>query len=462
MNRPELPQAFVRRIKEQLGPEADNFLDAQHSAPPISVRINTRKYAGMPELDPIPWCTTGYYLNERPVFTLDPLFHAGAYYVQEASSMLLEQAIFQHVGLDTPLRVLDLCAAPGGKSTLISSLIGKDSLLVANEVIRSRAEILAENLTKWGAPNVIITNNDPRDFQRLEGFFDLIVVDAPCSGEGLFRKDPDAAREWSVENTNLCAERQRRILSDVWPALKPGGILVYSTCTFNPAENEDNIAWLAKDTQASPLELKLQAGWGIGQAEVNGKPAGYQLLPHRAKGEGFFLSIVRKTGGNEWKPGKKDKFPLAGAGKHEAAMVEKWLLKPADFYLHHETILAFPPDSTSVWSQVLQQLKIVQAGVPLAEIKKKNLVPTPNLALSTLLKAGAFTQEELGLREALRYLRKEEWPVERTSDGWQLITYRQLPLGWVKRIGTRFNNYFPVNWRIRMELPAELPQPFLC
>lgn len=373
--------------------------------------------------------------------------------------MFLEQAVRQSVDVSEPLNVLDLCAAPGGKSTLLASLISADSLLVSNEVIRSRAEILAENLTKWGKPNVIVTNNDPRDFDRLEGFFDMIVVDAPCSGEGLFRKDPEAMNEWSESSAAMCSERQRRILMDVWPALKPGGVLIYSTCTYNPAENEENIQWLSTQTDISPVHLEMAADWGVRKVDCGKNLTGYQFMPHLTRGEGFFLCAVRKEEGVEWQAGRKDKFPLQTAGKAEVQEAGKWLLGERDLVLHQENLLAFPTGSRTGWGAVIQQLRIVQAGVLVAELKKKNLVPAHSLALSDIIDNNAFAGWELTLEEALKYLRKEEWPIDREKDGWQLMRFQGLALGWIKRIGTRFNNYYPLHWRIRMELPPVLPPP---
>ena len=461
MNPVSLPPAFVNRINQQFPSEAEAFFQSQAIPSPISFRLNPLKLDRKLPFEKIPWATHGYYLPQRPAFTLDPLLHAGAYYVQEASSMLLEQAFRQLAGPGQPLRVLDLCGAPGGKSTLLASLLSGDSLLVSNEVIRSRAEILAENVTKWGAPNVIVTNNDPRDFQRLQGFFDVMVVDAPCSGEGLFRKDRQAINEWSPENASLCADRQRRILIDAWPALKPGGTLIYSTCTYNPAENEENIAWLAAQGNVTPLPLTLADSWGIRAVEAGNGIAGYQLMPHRAKGEGFFISVLRKNEGQEWQPARKQHFPLAPVAKKEAEEVKEWLTGPAELFLHQENILAFPPHDLAAWGAVVRALRIVQAGVAMAEIKKKNLVPAPALALATVLKKEAFSAQELSLEEAVRYLRKEEWPIDPGHNGWQLASYKGLPLGWIKRIGHRFNNYYPLHWRIRMDLPRELPESFL-
>jgi 16S rRNA C967 or C1407 C5-methylase (RsmB/RsmF family)/NOL1/NOP2/fmu family ribosome biogenesis protein len=455
------PALFSNRLQAQMGAEASLLLDALSTTSPTSIRINPTKFHTPVQLEKVPWSSHGYYLEERPSFTLNPLLHAGAYYVQEASSMFLEEVVRQSVDLTQPLRVLDLCAAPGGKSTLLASLISSDSLLVSNEVIKSRSDILAENLTKWGAPNVVVSNNDPRDFQRLEGFFDLMVVDAPCSGEGLFRKDPNAVNEWSLENAALCSDRQRRILMDAWPALKPGGVLIYSTCTYNPAENEENIEWLSQQTQLEPIHLAVDAKLNIKEVEAASNIVGYQFMPHLTKGEGFFVCAVKKLDGKEWQAPRKDKFPLAPTGKKEQAEVGGWLTDERDFFQHYENILALPIGDNAAWCTVIRELRIVQAGVLVAEIKKKNLVPAPALALSTIFKKDTFPTWELELRQALQYLRKEEWPIDRENDGWHLMCYEQLPLGWVKRIATRFNNYYPLHWRIRMELPGELAESML-
>src|ERR1035437_5315934 len=250
-----LPEAFVINTKKLLGKEYQEFEKALEENPPTSIRVNN-KIAYQPSYEQVAWCNSGYYLKERPLFTADPLFHAGAYYVQEASSMFLYQAVKQH--FPEAQTVLDLCAAPGGKSTLLSQALKESSLLVSNEIVRSRAYILAENLIKWGNPNIVVTNNDPKDFGRLPGYFDAIVVDAPCSGEGMFRKDPGAIQEWSEYNVTLCAARQKEILSSVWDTLKTDGILVYSTCTFNREENEENVRWICEELGAGLLRIDLK------------------------------------------------------------------------------------------------------------------------------------------------------------------------------------------------------------
>ncbi len=232
-----LPASFIDYTRALLGNEEyEKLAAALQQEPPVSIRINKlrMKEEGLSSLtdssarfsfNKVPWASDGYYLDERLTFTFDPLFHAGCYYVQEASSMFVEQVLRQYV--ESPVVMLDLCAAPGGKSTHARSVLPEGSLLVANEVIRNRSQVLAENLTKWGHPDVVVTNNDPADFSALPSFFDVILTDVPCSGEGMFRKDPVAVEEWSPENVEICWQRQRRIIADIWPCLKPGGILIY-------------------------------------------------------------------------------------------------------------------------------------------------------------------------------------------------------------------------------------------
>lgn len=452
----ELPKSFVERMQQQLGDAYTRFEVALQHPPPISIRLNHRKLANQPNLPAVPWTASGYYLPERPLFTLDPRLHAGAYYVQEASSMFLEQALRQTTDLSQSLHVLDLCGAPGGKSTHIASLISPDSLLVANEAIRSRANILAENVTKWGNGNVVVTNNDPRDFGRLTEFFDVMVVDAPCSGEGMFRKDPHAIEEWSEENITLCAHRQQRILMDVWEALKPGGTLIYSTCTWNEAENEGNMAWLAEQENAESLPLQIDPAWGVVASEQNGVK-GYRFYPHQLQGEGFFLAAIRKAGEPDevYSNGNKKKYKLTSAGKKEQALVANWLTEPERFaWLQHgEVISAIPENLFEEIDQLYQKLYVVYAGIEVGEVKGQKIKPLHALALSQYLNKAAFRTEELDLKKALRYLRKEDISLNSSGNDWLLLQYQGLPLGWAKQVGNRLNNYYPKEWRIRMEIP---------
>jgi 16S rRNA C967 or C1407 C5-methylase (RsmB/RsmF family)/NOL1/NOP2/fmu family ribosome biogenesis protein len=445
-----LPESFIQRILLDLVEQAEPFFQSLETETPVSIRINPLKQFNTEELERVTWCETGYYLPERPIFTLDPLLHAGAYYVQEASSMFLEQALKQTVDLSQPLKVLDLCASPGGKSTHLSSIILSESLLVSNEVIRPRAKVLAENLTKWGNPNVVVTNNDPSDFQRLPGFFDVLVVDAPCSGEGLFRKDPNAVNEWSEENVNLCAARQKRIVADVWDTLKPGGIIVYSTCTYNRQEDEENLQWMIEEMEAEQLRLDISAFPEITLSE--GLP-GYHFYPHKTKGEGFFIAVLRKGFGNEYHPSRLKKPALSKIGAAIQKEVSGWIENPSryDYWSFQEKVLAFSTRWSNELLTLIDKLSIVQAGTEVCEIKGKDLIPSQALALSTILKKGTFTNEDLDLKTALTYLKKEDIKPTGTEQ-YLLATYRQTPLGFLKKAGNRYNNLFPKEWRIRMEI----------
>lgn len=293
-----LPASFTEYTRALLGVEEyEKLVSALQQEPPVSIRLNRLKVHRLKVENALsvqpPWSSEGIYLDERLTFTFDPLFHAGCYYVQEASSMFVEQVLRQHV--TKPVVMLDLCAAPGGKSTHARSVLPEGSLLVANEVIRNRSQILAENLTKWGHPDVVVTNNDPADFSALPSFFDVILTDVPCSGEGMFRKDPVAVEEWSPENVEICWQRQRRIIADVWPSLKPGGILIYSTCTYNTKEDEENVRWILQEFGAESLAVDIREEWNITGNLLCGESASvYHFFPHKTKGEGFFLSVLRK------------------------------------------------------------------------------------------------------------------------------------------------------------------------
>ncbi|WP_181307362.1 rRNA methyltransferase [Rufibacter sp. XAAS-G3-1] len=455
---PELPVSFQTRMQTQLGDAYAAFAHALAQPSPTSVRVNQAKMALPISLPKVPWTETGFYLSARPSFTLDPMFHGGAYYVQEASSMFLEQALRQSVDLSQPLAVLDLCGAPGGKSTHIASLLSPESLLVANEVIKPRANILAENIQKWGSGNVVVTNNDPSHLGQLTGFFDVLVVDAPCSGEGMFRKDPDAMNEWSEANVKLCSERQRRILMDVWDALKPGGVLIYSTCTYNLEENEENLAWLARQQDAEAIPLQLQPDWGVTETQLEGM-RGYRFYPHQTQGEGFFLASVRKTGGEEARTFKKSKRPyLVSASKQEKALVQDWLNEPENWELvkHKEVLRALPSAWMLELEQLYENLRVVYGGIELAEVMKNNAKPQPALALSQHLSPTAFPHAEVDLATALRYLHREDITLDNSANGWVLVQFNGVALGWGKKLQNRVNNHYPKEWRIRMSLDEAL------
>ncbi|MDR0845464.1 MAG: RsmB/NOP family class I SAM-dependent RNA methyltransferase, partial [Tannerella sp.] len=401
----ELPKDFTTRTRQWMGDDYSLLEKALQTGIPISIRTNPAKQTTPLPCERVKWCDTGYYLPERPSFTFDPLFHAGTYYVQEASSMFLEQAIRQHV--TAPVTCLDLCAAPGGKSTHLSSLLPGGSLLVSNEVIRSRAAILAENMLKWGSPDSIITNNDPKEIGQFAHLFDIIVADLPCSGEGMFRKDPASRNEWSIANVQLCATRQQRIIHDIWPALKPGGLLIYSTCTFNREENEENIAHIIENLDAEPLSISINEDWRISGATGGSIPV-YRFFPHKTKGEGFFLSVLRKSaeGTNEReRKSRTGKTANKQTTLPVPSQIKDWLSAPENyrFIPKGSSIQAIPHKHIEVCQFISERLRVISAGIPAGEIKGKDLLPQPALALSTAFRSDAFPAIELPLEDAIRY-----------------------------------------------------------
>jgi 16S rRNA C967 or C1407 C5-methylase (RsmB/RsmF family)/NOL1/NOP2/fmu family ribosome biogenesis protein len=446
------PEEFIKRIGTQKYIDAEALLKSLEEPSPVSIRINPSKWNKKPlSSTPVPWSTNGYYLESRPSYTLDPLFHSGCYYPQEASSMFLEQLIKQTGGSLQNSRILDLCAAPGGKSTLLSDIIGEGGLLVANEAIRQRAVVLAETLTKWGRGNVLVTQNDPSAFGRLPGYFDIILVDAPCSGEGMFRGNI-AVNEWSAGNTAHCAERQKRILMDVWPSLKENGILIYSTCTFNPGENEENIKWLIEKNQAECLRIDLSDFSGIKEIVFDGI-FGYGFYPNSIRGEGFFISAIRKKGFQENLRLKSQRKAELNPGKSDLDSVIRYTdFSNERIFRWGDEIFAVPC-SMDEYLHLFSSLKIVKAGTKLFAVKNGKYLPSHELALSVMLKTDAFPRYEINLAEALSFMRRDTFTIQNAVKGWVIITHRGINLGFVNNLGTRVNNYFPVEWRIRMDLP---------
>ena len=448
-----LPVDFQNMMTRYLGKEEyDQLVEALSLPAPTSIRINPKKNFQLStlnsQLSTVNWCPSGFYLSERPSFTFDPLFHAGCYYVQEASSMFLSHVLREYV--KEPVVALDLCAAPGGKSTLALSELPEGSLLIANEVVRQRANILAENIMKWGNPNCIVTNNYAEDFQAFSHMFDLIICDAPCSGEGMFRKDPDSINEWSLANVDTCWRRQRDIVSNIWHTLKEGGIFIYSTCTYNPLEDEENVAWMAKSLGAEVLSCHPLKEWGLTETNTH-------FYPHRIKGEGFFISVLRKTeqgtrseeqGARSKKRGAKGK----GQKTKVPAELKCWLTESDLFTLfeEQEEFKAFPTVHHDFYQLAKNNLKVIHAGIELAFLKGKNLQPSQSLALSNNLNREAFPTAEVDELQAIAYLRTEalQLPAD-TPKGYVLITYQGHPLGFVKNIGNRANNLYPAEWRIR-------------
>ena len=407
---------------------------------------STRRSTRLPIAERVPWSSLGYYLSHRPSFTFDPLFHAGCYYVQDASSMFLEQAITQTVDTTKPLKVLDLCAAPGGKSTHIQSLLSGDCLLVSNEVIKSRAGILKQNIIKWGCENVVVTNNDPQHMAKLSGFFDVMVVDAPCSGSGLFRKDAAAIEEWSEDAVQLCSGRQKRILSDALPALKQDGVLIYSTCSYSPEEDEDIADWLVRDEDMEPVKLSVPPEWNIVESLSSMGAIGYRFYPDKVKGEGFYISCFvkkKETTAKKIKPPKSEK-----ATAKEYSIVDAWINKKnLELLKHNNTVFALEASIVSDFAIVKQALNVQYAGTLIGEVIREKLIPDHALAVSTLL-ADTVNRIDVPYDEAIKYLQKGEGTWNAVATGWQVVTYKDKPLGWINALPNRINNYYPKEFRI--------------
>lgn len=443
----QLPDSFIEQMRSSFSEEElQQFIDAIGANPVTSIRINGDK---MPKAavddynlqDSVPWASNAYYLNERPSFTFDPLFHAGCYYVQEASSMFVEQAVKQ-CNFTTPVTALDLCAAPGGKSTHLCSLLPEGSLLVANEIHRGRAQVLAENLTKWGKPEVMVTSNTPQQIGESGLQFDLILVDAPCSGEGMFRKDDTAITEWSIENVEMCASRQKEILQSVWQALKPGGYIIYSTCTYNKKEDEENVKFIEEQLGATVISIPVESDWGITPE--------YHFYPHKTKGEGFFLSLLKKDDDNTAGASRLPKLIVGNA----PAECKEWIQNSNNyiFLIINDAIYARPNSVALQMQMVADSLYCLIKGICIATIKGKNIIPAHQLAMNSILNKYAFHNVELCKEDALRYLRCEALNIPEEPKGFVLFTCKGVVLGFGKNIGNRANNLYPQEWRIRKSL----------
>ena len=449
-----LPEAFVQQLTISLGPErAGEVVSFITGTPPsTAVRVNPFKTEDFPAQfasGTETYSRWGRLLPERPEFSLDPLFHAGAYYVQDASSMYLESILpemrrMRSASPEGAFAVLDLCAAPGGKSTHLLSMLREipGSFLVSNEVIRQRASVLCGNISRWGAVNVAVTNNDPADFQQLGKYFDVIVVDAPCSGEGMFRKDPEAVAQWSEDNVRLCAARQRRILADIMPCLRPGGLLVYSTCTFNPAEDEDNTRWLA-------------ASYGLEVADMRHFYPGDPMA-----GEGFYMSVLRfpGDGGKSSEIRKREKLKTGQYMPFKEKV--PWVDDGTALYRRGDRLKAFPADA-AVQMQALESvrgLRVQMSGTAVAEViggrgagsgVKPVLLPQYSLIQSAVYRRGSLTEVEVSLETALAYLRRDSIRLSGVPSGYVTLTYGGIPFGLVKNLGVRCNSLLPPSMRLR-------------
>ena len=454
-----LPSALIHSLQNVKGFSQQAFEQVHALAEQVtSVRINPFKWRQaflplttyhLPLSSPVPWCATGFYLSERPSFTLDPLFHAGCYYVQEASSMFLEQMIKtvypDHAAAN--YKVLDLCAAPGGKTTHLSALF-PEGLIVSNEVIKTRSGILTENAVKWGKENIMVTSNDAADFKPLQGYFDTIVIDAPCSGSGMFRKDPGAIEEWSLQNVNHCSKRQQRIIEDIWPALKENGILVYATCSYSVEENENILAWISKKYNVESIRVNIEDSLGIVEsASGAGGMHGYRFYPDKIKGEGFFIAAIRKKEIADVSVPKPKNFAMAS--DQERTAIVPFLNAPEQFeyVCANEEITILKKSDMEDIAVLFAALYVKKMGVKAGKVIRSELIPAHDLALSTIIVSN-LEAINVQMEMALDYLRKKDIPAGNAARGWNVVRFRDYNLGWAKVLANRVNNYYPQHFRI--------------
>lgn len=469
----QLKESFRKYLEEAIGPDKARVAFSAFDLPAsVSVRLNPSKAGTVPEVSgnssPVEWSACGRLLAERPVFTLDPAFHQGRYYVQDSSSMfvgelfrcLLREKFVLTRAASAPLKVLDLCAAPGGKTTDLAASLrefcGDNFILVANEVMKQRVQILADNVAIWGDPNVVVTSDDPADFGGLSSFFDLIIADVPCSGEGMFRKDEEAVAQWSEDNVALCQARQRRIIADVWPALAEGGVLIYSTCTFNRYENDGNVEWMTDKLGADPLRLEIDGCESVIRTDY-----GFSLVPGFVPGEGQYCAAVEKTGATEMLLCEQPKSRIMqGRDRHRMAekapslpdSLEKLFGIPVSLTVKSELLIAVPEIVAEAVRSLESCLKVMQKGCAVGTLKGRDLVPSADLALCTALAEDAFPRAELTEKEALAFLHKDTIYLPDAPKGIVAVCFEGHPLGFVKNLGNRCNNLHPQSRRIRMDI----------
>ena len=474
MNTP-IPKDFLETSVSIFGRESEEFLASLDSEPSLGIHINAEKMQKTGVVIPdnaerVEWTSNGFYLKSRPRFTFDPFLHAGAYYVEEPSSMFVEKAL-NYIQKDIRIdRALDLCAAPGGKSIMRRNSM-KGGLLVSNEPLSKRAAVLTENLAKWGNPDIIVTSDFPEAFDGLTGFFDLIATDVPCSGEGMFRKDETARSEWSKANVENCVQRQRDILRTIWPTLRKGGYIIYSTCTFNRREDEENVLFIANELGAEIINLETDADWHIcGDTTGRNLPV-YHFFPHKTCGEGFFLALLKKT--SDTPPAENRKSKKKKPETVSADGFAKWIncKENFDFHKSKDGITALRKAFADDYAAISEKLNVICAGVRVCTEKpakfsnsarkpKPQFVPAPGLALSSCLNRKAFPDISLNYSDAIKFLRGESIPpTVYAPRGWVTVSYRNLPLGFANNVGSRLNNSYPPAWRIRSTyVPDSAPQ----
>lgn len=468
-----LPVEFTDMMRNTLGQsECERLLYALNQQSSISLRINKLKSSSIEELGftngltSVAWCEDGFYLESRPQFIFNPLFHSGLFYVQEASSMFLDWIIHRLItDRKTPIVAYDACAAPGGKSTILLSALPEHSLVVSNEYVRHRANILMENIIKWGNPNCIVTSDDTANIAKTGEWCNLIVCDAPCSGEGMFRKEPDAVEMWSMANVNQCQKRQREIIQNAWQNLLPDGYFIYSTCTYNNLEDEDNVKWMMEELNAEPVIIDdcpfESIARGLFSDDNPANNSIFRFFPHRSKGEGLFISVLKK---------KESTCSLSKHPKAKYTNNNKTLINECRNFINHneemiitykderKIVFAFPSEHYSLYSYLSLHINIIYAGVTLASVKgneKKGLTlqPDHSLAMCNLCNIDAFAKQEVTLEQALQYLHGENiLPDSQMPRNFVLLTYKSHPIGFLKNLGNRTNNLYPDEWRIRKRL----------
>lgn len=446
-----LPNEFVASMREMLGDDAEKLFAALDTDPATSIRLNPMKPAKVFDGETIGWSKWGRYLAERPQFTLDPLMHGGAYYVQEASS----QFVGYLLGGDdiSGKRVLDMCAAPGGKTTIYSTLVGREGLVVANDINRSRTLALADNVQRWGMGNVVVTCNEPTHIGAFEHWFDVVAVDAPCSGEGMFRKMDEARSEWSPSSVDVCVARQKEILSEAWRTLKPGGRLIYSTCTFNNREDEGVVEWLMEeygDELESAERVDIADEWGVTRSDI-GVFQCFHFYPHKARGEGFFAAIAcKKSGATRRVVPKSRRKVFAQIQNRDLAEVSRWVddAMNMSFRLIGDTVYGYNRGVVDDVVSISESLSVVYSGVAMGQIFKGRLKPEHPLSLFIGCSRNIVPRVELSKEDALNYLRRQDIPVGQFDEGINIVEYGGVAIGFIKRIGARCNNMYPKDLRI--------------
>ena len=449
-----LPIAFTELMRKQLGAEeAEHLFEALDSVSPVAVRLNPAKCGDegvWSDGEEIAWSKNGRKLKERPSFTLDTAFHAGAYYVQEAASQFIAHivAVEELQGK----RVLDMCSAPGGKTTIYSTAVGVDGLVVANEYVRSRANILADNVRKWGMGNVLVTNNAPEHIAQFEGWFDLVAVDAPCSGEGMFRKEEVAREDWSLEAVKMCAARQLSIVREAWQSLKAGGLFIYSTCTFNDEEDEGVLRTFIDemgDVFEPSQSIEVDDAWGVVRGEV-GAFQTFRFFPHKTDSEGLFVAVARKAEATTQRTPKARKKVMQEVDKVSRKELSRWLQEAENytFAMVADTIYAYRTEQFKAVQALSEGLTAIYSGVAMGQIFKGKLKPDWALSQYVALNRAAVAVEELDEQRALDYLRKRDIAVGDMVEGMNLVTHNGRALGFAKKVGARCNNLYPNSLKI--------------